>query len=194
MGKLDRLGMLGIKREPAGRFAPSVPTAIIPLIEPSEVLAVVPEPIQDLDIIVGPPGEYRPSPDEPFMCPAQLEYFRGKLIAWRQDVMREAKETLDHLQSAGTTEMADEVDRANEIVDRERELTARERQLKLVGKIDAALRRIDDGSYGYCLETGEALSLRRLDARPIATLSVEAQERHEKRERVFRDGSVEPTV
>jgi DnaK suppressor protein len=116
----------------------------------------------------------------------QKAYFRAKLIDWRNDILKEARETLDHLaeESANHPDVAD---RASSETDRAIELRARDRQRKLIGKIDAALARIDDGTYGYCEETGEPISLKRLDARPIATLSIEAQERHERRERVYRD-------
>ena len=131
-------------------------------------------------------AEYRPSDDEPFMNERQREYFRQKLIAWRESILAESKETLASLQTENEAH-SDVADRASSETDRSIELRARDRQRKLISKIEAALLRIDDGSYGYCVETGEPISLRRLDARPIATLSVEAQERHERRERVFRD-------
>jgi DnaK suppressor protein len=129
---------------------------------------------------------YRPSDKEPFMSERQREYFRAKLLAWREDILKEAKETLQHLQEENQNH-PDLADRASSETDRAIELRARDRQRKLIAKIDEALARIDDGSYGYCEETGEPISLRRLEARPIATLSVEAQERHERRERVYRD-------
>jgi DnaK suppressor protein len=129
---------------------------------------------------------YRPSDKEPFMNERQREYFRAKLQAWREDILKEAKETLQHLQEENQNH-PDLADRASSETDRAIELRARDRQRKLISKIDEALARIDDGSYGYCEETGEPISLRRLEARPIATLSVEAQERHERRERVYRD-------
>lgn len=129
---------------------------------------------------------YRPSDKEPFMNERQREYFRAKLLIWREDILKEAKETLQHLQEENQNH-PDLADRASSETDRAIELRARDRQRKLIAKIDEALSRIDDGSYGYCEETGEPISLRRLEARPIATLSVEAQERHERRERVFRD-------
>jgi len=129
---------------------------------------------------------YRPSDKEPFMNERQREYFRAKLLAWREDILKEAKETLQHLQEENQNH-PDLADRASSETDRAIELRARDRQRKLIAKIDEALARIDDGSYGYCEETGEPISLRRLEARPIATLSVEAQERHERRERVYRD-------
>jgi len=129
---------------------------------------------------------YRPSDKEPFMNERQREYFRAKLLAWREDILKEAKETLQHLQEENQNH-PDLADRASSETDRAIELRARDRQRKLIAKIDEALTRIDDGTYGYCEETGEPISLRRLEARPIATLSVEAQERHERRERVYRD-------
>jgi RNA polymerase-binding transcription factor len=129
---------------------------------------------------------YRPSDKEPFMNERQREYFRAKLLAWREDILKEAKETLLHLQEENQNH-PDLADRASSETDRAIELRARDRQRKLIAKIDEALGRIDDGTYGYCEETGEPISLRRLEARPIATLSVEAQERHERRERVYRD-------
>ena len=131
-------------------------------------------------------ADYKPSDDEPFMNDRQREYFRGKLIAWKDEILREAKETLATLQ-AESENHPDIADRASSETDRAIELRARDRQRKLIAKIDAALQRIDAGTYGYCEETGEPISLKRLDARPIATLSIEAQERHERRERVFRD-------
>ncbi len=129
---------------------------------------------------------YRPSDKEPFMNERQRDYFRAKLLAWREDILKETKETLLHLQEENQNH-PDLADRASSETDRAIELRARDRQRKLVAKIDEALTRIDDGTYGYCEETGEPISLRRLEARPIATLSVEAQERHERRERIYRD-------
>lgn len=130
--------------------------------------------------------EYRPSEDEAFMNERQLEYFKQKLLSWKEDILRELRETLSHLQSE-TENHPDLADRASSETDRALELRTRDRQRKLIAKIDDALRRIEDGSYGYCEETGEPISIARLDARPIATLSLEAQERHERRERVHRD-------
>lgn len=129
---------------------------------------------------------YRPTEDEPFMNERQKEYFRRKLIRWKSDILREAQETLANLQSENENH-PDLADRASSETDRAIELRARDRQRKLIAKIDAALSRIDDGSYGYCEETGDPISLKRLEARPIATLSLEAQERHERNERVYRD-------
>ena len=130
--------------------------------------------------------DYSPSEDEPFMNDRQKKYFRAKLVAWKNDILREARETLEVLQQENSNH-PDLADRASSETDRAIELRARDRQRKLISKIDAAIRRIDEGTYGYCEETGEPISLKRLDARPIATLSIEAQERHERREKVYRD-------
>ncbi|MBS1183798.1 MAG: dksA [Proteobacteria bacterium] len=130
--------------------------------------------------------DYRPSDDEPFMNDRQREYFRRKLLQWKEDILRESKETLVNLQNENTN-LPDIADRASSETDRSIELRARDRQRKLISKIESAIKRIEDGSYGYCEETGEPISLKRLDARPIATLSIEAQERHERREKVYRD-------
>ncbi|HWA23596.1 MAG TPA: RNA polymerase-binding protein DksA [Caulobacterales bacterium] len=129
---------------------------------------------------------YRPSEKEPFMNERQREYFRRKLIAWKDEILEESRATIANLQNETVSE-PDLADRATSETDRALELRARDRQRKLIAKIDDALRRLDDGSYGYCEETGEPISLSRLEARPIATLSLEAQERHERRERVHRD-------
>jgi DnaK suppressor protein len=130
--------------------------------------------------------DYRPSEDEPFMNEYHRVYFKQKLMAWKEDIIRQTKETLEGLHE-DSTQHADLADRATSETDRALELRARDRQRKLISKIDAALARIEDGTYGYCEETGEPIGLKRLDARPIATLSVEAQERHERRERVYRE-------
>ena len=129
---------------------------------------------------------YRPTDEEPFMNERQREYFRRKLLAWKEEIVRQTRETLAGL-TVDSAQHADLADRATSETDRALELRARDRQRKLVSKIDAALARIEDGSYGYCEETGEPIGLRRLDARPIATFSVEAQERHERRERVYKE-------
>lgn len=129
---------------------------------------------------------YSPGEDEPFMNDRQKSYFKAKLLAWKSDILREARETLENLQEENANQ-PDIADRASSETDRAIELRARDRQRKLIAKIDAALERLADGTYGYCEETGEPISLKRLDARPIATLSLEAQERHEKREKVYRD-------
>lgn len=132
------------------------------------------------------PDSYRPSEDEPFMNERQREYFRRKLQAWKQELLDESRSTIESLQQ-DTVSLPDIADRATSETDRGVELRTRDRQRKLISKIDEALRRIDDGSYGYCEDTGEPISLARLDARPIATLSLEAQERHERKERIHRD-------
>lgn len=130
--------------------------------------------------------DYRPSSDEEFMNPRQLEYFRNKLIAWKGALLREGRDTLETLQNEPLRE-PDLTDRASSESDWSIELRRRDRQRKLISKIDAALRRIDDGEYGYCDVTGEPISLARLEARPIATMTLEAQERHERNEKVSRD-------
>jgi DnaK suppressor protein len=132
------------------------------------------------------PDNYHPSEDEPFMNERQKTYFRRKLLAWKEEIVLQTKETLQGLHE-DSTQHADLADRATSETDRALELRARDRHRKLISKIDAALARIEDGTYGYCEETGEPIGLRRLDARPIATLSLEAQERHERRERVYRE-------
>ena len=129
---------------------------------------------------------YQPSDDEPFMNERQREYFRLKLLNWKDEILHESKETLLSLQDENNV-LPDLADRASTETDRALELRTRDRQRKLISKIDASLKRIEDGSYGYCEETGEPIGLRRLDARPIATLSIEAQERHERREKVYRE-------
>jgi DnaK suppressor protein len=133
-----------------------------------------------------PEKDYRPSDKEPFMNERQREYFRKKLLDWKEDILKEAKETLQHLQDENQNH-PDLADRASSETDRAIELRARDRQRKLISKIDEALARLDDGTYGYCEETGEPIALKRLEARPIATLTIEAQERHERRERVYKD-------
>ena len=130
-------------------------------------------------------ADYRPSEAEPFMCERQRSYFRHRLTGWKDEILHEARRTLGSLASESGG-FADATDRASNETDRSIELRARDRQRKLIGKIDAALRRLDEGDYGYCEETGEPIGVRRLDARPIATLSIEAQERHERRERIHR--------
>ena len=132
------------------------------------------------------PNNYRPSEKEKFMSPRQREFFRRRLSGWRDEIMRDAQGTIQSLQE-GEGQAPDIADRATTESERSIELRTRDRQRKLVGKIDAALGRIEEGSYGYCDDTGEPISLKRLEARPIATLSIEAQERHERRERAYRD-------
>tara|TARA_Y200000002_G_scaffold345938_1_gene320181 strand:+ start:239 stop:643 length:405 start_codon:yes stop_codon:yes gene_type:complete len=131
-------------------------------------------------------SNYKPNDNEKFMNDRQVEYFKTKLIDWKNSILEESKGTIEGMQQ-DTRNIPDSADRASEETDRALELRTRDRQRKLIFKIDAAIRRIDDGSYGYCEETGEPISLRRLDARPIATLSLEAQERHERKERVHRE-------
>lgn len=130
--------------------------------------------------------DYRPAESEPFMNDLQLEYFRRKLIVWKQELLGQSAETIDNLQDSARS-VPDLADRASEETDRALELRTRDRQRKLVGKIDAALRRIENGEYGYCEVSGEPISLKRLDARPIATMTLESQEKHERREKVHRD-------
>jgi DnaK suppressor protein len=147
--------------------------------------------MDDLHQISAPPAidggdGYRPSADEPFMEPRQQQYFRDKLNAWKEAILRESQGTLSQLQSDSLRE-ADLADRASSETDWSIELRTRDRQRKLISKIDAALRRIDEGEYGYCEVTGEPISLARLEARPIATMTVEAQERHERQEKVSRE-------
>jgi DnaK suppressor protein len=137
-----------------------------------------------MGVVLSP--DYRPSDDEPFMNERQREYFRRRLINWKEEILRESKETLQNL-AQETLSHADLADRASTEAERANELRTRDRQRKLISKIDSALRRIDEGTYGFCEETGDPITLRRLEARPIATLSLEAQERHERRERVYRD-------
>ncbi len=132
------------------------------------------------------PPDYRPSENEPFMNPVMREYFRQKLLRWRSELLQESTETLQHLQEDNVPE-ADLTDRASTETDRSLELRTRDRERKLIQKIDEALRRLEDQSYGYCIETDEPISIKRLEARPIATLSLEAQERHERLERTQRE-------
>ncbi|MDQ2091309.1 RNA polymerase-binding protein DksA [Marimonas arenosa] len=132
------------------------------------------------------PDDYRPAEDEPFMNERQLEYFRRKLLTWRTELLDDSRDTIEGMKDS-TRNIPDIADRASEETDRALELRTRDRQRKLVAKIDSALRRIDEGEYGYCEVTGEPISLKRLDARPIATMSLEAQEQHERREKVHRD-------
>jgi len=136
--------------------------------------------IVELDI------DYRPSEDESFMNDKQKAYFKSKLEEWKAEILKESKSTIATLQDQ-SDKMPDQADRASSETDRSIELRARDRQRKLITKIDSALKRIEEGTYGYCEDTGEPIGLKRLDARPIATLSIEAQERHERREKVYRD-------
>ena len=132
------------------------------------------------------PPDYRPQEDEPFMNDTMKEYFRQKLLWWRAELLHESDETLQHLQEGGLQE-PDIADRASAEADRALELRTRDRERKLISKIDAAIQRIEEDAFGYCEETGEPISIRRLEARPIATLSIEAQERHERLERTHRE-------
>jgi DnaK suppressor protein len=139
-----------------------------------------------MSVLLGKRNGYKPTEKEPFMNARQRAYFRKKLLAWKGEILVESRETLETLQSDSHNH-PDYADRASSETDRSIELRARDRQRKLICKIDAALKRLEEGTYGFCEETGEPISLKRLDARPIATLSIEAQERHERRERVYRD-------
>ncbi|MGR3660690.1 MAG: RNA polymerase-binding protein DksA [Paracoccaceae bacterium] len=132
------------------------------------------------------PDDYRPAEDEPFMNDRQIEYFRRKLLNWKEELLDGSRSTIETLQDS-TRSIPDDADRASEETDRALELRTRDRQRKLVSKIDGALRRVEEGEFGYCSVTGEPISLKRLDARPIATMSLEAQESHERREKVHRD-------
>ena len=142
--------------------------------------------VKRIKMVTRLPKGYTPSEKEPFMNAKQKEFFRRKLLAWRNDIIQETKETLNNLQKE-VVNFSDLADRASSETDRSLELRARDRQRKLISKIDEALSRIDDGSYGYCEETGENIGLKRLIARPIATLSIDSQERHERKEKVYRD-------
>lgn len=130
--------------------------------------------------------DYRPSEDEPFMNEKQQAYFRKKLLDWKAEILDQSKQTIEEMQSS-SLQMADPADRASSETDHSLELRTRDRQRKLISKIDAAIRRIDEGEYGYCEVSGDPISLRRLEARPTATMSLEAQEQHERREKVHRD-------
>jgi DnaK suppressor protein len=133
------------------------------------------------------PANYRPSEKDKYMNPMMLEYFRQKLLRWKEDIVKEADITLHELQDEGGLQEPDIADRASVETEVALELRARDRQRKLIGKIDEALERIDKGEYGYCEESGEPIGIKRLEARPVATLTVEAQERHERKERTQRD-------
>ena len=142
--------------------------------------------MRDIIVSVTLPPDYMPTDKEPFMSPMMLEYFRQKLLAWRSELLFQSTETLQHLQETTTPE-ADLADRASTETDRSLELRTRDRARKLIAKIDGALARVESGDYGYCRETGEPIGISRLEARPIATLSIEAQERHERMERTRRE-------
>lgn len=143
--------------------------------------------VRDWNMMLTLPPDYRPSEDEEFMNPIQTEYFRQKLFRWRAELLREADGTLASLSSQGGIHEADITDRASVETDRALELRTRDRARKLITKIDQALVRVDMGTYGFCEETSEPIGLKRLEARPIATMAIEAQERHERMERVHRD-------
>ena len=130
--------------------------------------------------------DFHPLANEEFMNDRQTDYFRGKLIAWKESILQESRDTIEEMQAVSRN-IPDVTDRASEETDRALELRTRDRQRKLISKIDLALKRLNEGTYGYCEETGDPISLKRLDARPIATLSLEAQERHERREKVHKD-------
>jgi DnaK suppressor protein len=170
-----------VKPAPARTIAVSKPEQTKKTVEGTKKMAPRPK----VSEIVLPPG-YRPSESEPFMNPMHRAYFRKRLLEWKDEILRQTRETLAILHE-DSTQHADLADRATSETDRATELRTRDRQRKLIAKIDAAVARIEDGSYGYCEETGEPIGLKRLDARPIATLSVEAQERHERREKVYRE-------
>ena len=144
------------------------------------------EAVSELPMAAEVEEDYKPQEDEPFMNERQREYFRAKLLAWKEDILRESRETISHLQEENHV-LPDLADRASSETDRSLELRTRDRQRKLIAKIDEALRRVSDGSYGYCAETGDPIGVKRLEARPIATLTVEAQERHEREERLRRE-------
>ena len=176
---------VGAKRSAHSRSKASAPAHV-----QAEVLESVtpPPPPESQREEVELPEGYHPLPDEPYMNARQLEYFRRKLLEWREALLRESQQTIDHLRSDGASRyVGDEVDRARDESEVALELRTRDRYRKLLPKIDAALRRIEDGSYGFCEETGEPIGLKRLEARPIATLSVEAQEIRERAQRGYRD-------
>ena len=143
--------------------------------------------IRTIDLDRALPAGYHPSPDEPFMCPRQQLYFKLKLLEWKKQLLEEMQETKNNM--PGTLAAADSIDVACGVMSQSLELRTRDRERKLIHKIDEALQRLEDGTYGYCEETGEPISLRRLEARPIATLSIEAQERHERHEKNYSDES-----
>lgn len=167
-----------VQKRPASRATPSAKN----LGGRRKAAAKTPKMVRPEDL----PADYRPTDDEEFMGPMQKAYFRKKLEDWRGDIIRQTRETLEGL-TVENAQHADLTDRASSETDRALELRARDRQRKLVSKIESAIKRLDSGDYGYCDETGDPISLRRLEARPIATLSIEAQERHERREKVYRD-------
>jgi DnaK suppressor protein len=173
------------KKAPAAKVAAQPAAALKPASKKSEGTNKKMAPRVKIADIVLPAG-YKPSDDEPFMNDLHKAYFRKRLLDWKDEILRQTRETLAILHE-DSTQHADLADRATSETDRATELRTRDRQRKLIAKIDAAVGRIEDGTYGYCEDTGEPIGLKRLDARPIATLSVEAQERHERRERVYRE-------
>jgi DnaK suppressor protein len=183
--KVPPAGKLGTEKPASPRIAARAAAAPRPASKTSEGTNKKMAPRVKIADIVLPPG-YKPSDDEPFMNDMHKAYFRKRLLEWKDEILRQTRETLAILHE-DSTQHADLADRATSETDRATELRTRDRQRKLIAKIDAALARIEDGSYGYCEDTGEPIGLKRLDARPIATLSVEAQERHERRERVYRE-------
>ena len=184
MGKSER----SRTAESAARKSPAKPASNGrgPAVQKGRLVKVARRAKRRASALIALPEGYRPTESEPFMNERHKIYFRSKLVAWKEEIVRQNRETL-HLLHEDSAQHADFTDRATSETDRALELRARDRQRKLIAKIDAALARIEDGSYGFCEETGEAIGLRRLDARPIATLSLEAQERHERREKVFRE-------
>lgn len=182
MGKSDRSRTA--KKTARKTAAKAVGNGRDPTLQKGRLVARRPKRREPQPIVL--PEDYRPTENEPFMNERHKIYFRNKLVAWKEEIVRQNRETLQQLHEE-SAQHADFTDRATSETDRALELRARDRQRKLIAKIDAALARIEDGSYGYCEETGEPIGLRRLDARPIATLSLEAQERHERREKVFRE-------
>jgi DnaK suppressor protein len=181
-----------VKKAPTAVAKPAAKAAAKPaakMVAPSKAKAPAPKPApkpkKDYKPAKVPQG-YKPTLSEPYMNPVQLEYFRQKLLAWRKELMAESRETLDHLHEENWHQ-ADIADRASLETEAGVELRTRNRYLKLISKIDAAIRRIEDGDYGYCEESGEPIGLKRLEARPVATLSIEAQERHEKSEKQYID-------
>jgi DnaK suppressor protein len=184
-GKSVATGKPGIPKPASQSAATRTAAAAKPVPKKSEGTNKKMAPRVKIADIVLPPG-YKPSDDEPFMNDMHKAYFRKRLLEWKDEILRQTRETLAILHE-DSTQHADLADRATSETDRATELRTRDRQRKLIAKIDAALGRIEDGTYGYCEDTGEPIGLKRLDARPIATLSVEAQERHERRERVYRE-------
>lgn len=176
-------------KKPEAKSSPAKKTISPAAKKPAAKAAPAPKPAPKVKAVYKPvklPQGYKPAASEPYMNPNQQEYFRQKLLAWRKSLMDESRETLDHLHEENWHQ-ADIADRASLETEAGVELRTRNRYLKLISKIDSAIRRIEDGEYGYCEETGEPIGLKRLEARPVATLSIEAQERHEKIEKQYTD-------